>query len=179
MSRPPNSAWCRLNDSLAIRLIKFLVVALRQCFFDIARPSLARTMPLSREITVNHLSRLRFAFSNTRPYAAAVNNRFSRRNRFALLRALSFSNPGFGGAGLSPGRVLRRQFSAALGAAALQDETACLGRHTGAEAMRACALQFAGLIRTFHLPATCISGGHKPPTCQRGGKVTLDPRQCQ
>jgi len=94
MSRPCSSAWCCLNDSLTIRFKVFLDVDLRQCFFEIARPSLAGSPSFSRLSTVKHLSRLRFAFSNTRPNAAAVSNRLCRRNRNDALRDELGSNPG-------------------------------------------------------------------------------------
>lgn len=45
---------------------------------------------------------------------------------------------------------LRRQASAAFGAAALDHETAGLGRHPGTETVGARALDFTGLESTFH-----------------------------
>jgi hypothetical protein len=45
--------------------------------------------------------------------------------------------------------------------------------------MRACALQFAGLIRTFHVPATCGFGRSPEAARKRAGKVTLALWQCQ
>jgi len=183
ISRLPRSAWWCLNDSLTIRFIRFLAVAFRQCFLEIASPSLAPTQPLSLQSTVNHLSRLRFAFWNTRPKAAAVSNRSCLLNRRRAvgdsLRDVSCSNPVLLSPCCRPRGGLRRQLGAALGAAALENKTARLGRHTGAETMRACALQFARLIRTFHVPATCVSGRRKRPTPERAGKGTLAPRQCQ
>jgi len=65
-SRPANFAWFSRNDSLTIRLILFLVVAARQCFLEIAKPRRAASLLFSRHSTVNHLSRLRVAFLNTR-----------------------------------------------------------------------------------------------------------------
>ena len=76
-----------------MRFIVFLDVAFRQCFFEIASPSRACCPPLSRQSTVNQRSRLRFAFSNTRPNAAALSNRLWRRNRNNALRDLLGSNP--------------------------------------------------------------------------------------
>lgn len=93
MSRPCSSAWCCLNDSLTIRFSVFLDVDLRQCFFEIASPSLACCPPLTRQRTVNQLSRLRLAFSNTRANAPAVSNRLCRRNRNDALRDELGSNP--------------------------------------------------------------------------------------
>jgi hypothetical protein len=85
MSRPASCCeWCR-NDSRIILLMRFRAVALRQCFFEMARPSLAISSLLSRQSTVNNLSRLRVAFLNTRPKAAALSSRFVFWNRYALL----------------------------------------------------------------------------------------------
>jgi len=77
------------------------------------------------------------------------------------------------------GRELRCEFCAAFGPAALKNEAACLGRHTGTETVRAGALQFAGLIRAFHLPVTWFTGGRKSPSIQKGGKGTWRPHACQ
>ncbi len=74
---------------------------------------------------------------------------------------------------------LRRQLRAAFCPAAVEDEAAGLGRHAGTETVRACALQFAGLIRTFHLPGTWIYVGRKSPVKQKGGKGTWRPSSCQ
>ena len=70
-----------------MRLILFLVVAARQCFLDIARPSLPATPSFLLQRTVNHLSRLLAAFLKTRPYAAASSKRLSFRNRYGELPA--------------------------------------------------------------------------------------------
>jgi len=70
-----------------MRLILFLFVAARQFFFEIARPSRAPPPSFSRDRTVNHLSLLRVAFLNTRPYAAASSNRLSLRKRYCELPA--------------------------------------------------------------------------------------------
>jgi len=179
MSTPFSSAWCCLNDSLTMRFIVFLDVAFRQCFFETASPSLASCPSLSRQSTVNHLSRLRFAFSNTRPNAAALSNRLCRRNRNNALRDLLGSNPEGGCAASEAGGRLRRQLRATLGAAALEHKAAGLCRHTGTEAMRACALQSAGLIRTFHVPATCGFGRCPDAARKRAGKGTRALFQCQ
>ena len=56
---------------------------------------------------------------------------------------------------------LRRQPCAAFCAAALQDEAAGLRRHTGTEAVRACALDLAGLICAFHNLSRCPLQGPK------------------
>ena len=64
-----------------MRLILFLVVAARQCFFEIARPSRAASLLFRLQSTVNHRSRLRVAFLNTRPNAAASGSRLLCRNR--------------------------------------------------------------------------------------------------
>ncbi len=53
-------------------------------------------------------------------------------------------------------RRLWRELRAAFGAAALENEAACLGRHTGTESVRAGALDFAGLERAFHRRGTWI-----------------------
>ncbi len=70
-----------------MRLILLRAVALRQCFLDIARPSRAGPSSFSLHSTVNHLSRLRVAFSNTRPNAAAFRSRQRFPNRCAVLRS--------------------------------------------------------------------------------------------
>lgn len=85
MSSPASAAWCCRNDSLTMRLILFLDVAARQCFFEMARPSRAVSVLLSMHSTVNHLSRLRVAFLKTRPNAAASNSRLLLRNRYGPL----------------------------------------------------------------------------------------------
>ena len=84
MSRPASAAWCCRNDSLTMRLILFLAVAARQCFFEMARPSRALSVLLCLHSTVNHLSRLRVAFLKTRPNAAASNSRLLLRNRHGV-----------------------------------------------------------------------------------------------
>ena len=53
-------------------------------------------------------------------------------------------------------RLLRRELGAAFRAAALQDEASGFRCHAGTETVRACALDFAWLIRTFHLPVTWV-----------------------
>ena len=85
MSRPAKSACRCRNDSLINLLIRFRPVARRQCFLEIARPSLGLLCSLRLHSTVNNLSRLRVAFSNTRPKAAASSNRLSLENRILLL----------------------------------------------------------------------------------------------
>ena len=85
MSRPANCSGCCRNDSRMTLLMRFRAVALRQCFFEMARPSLAISSSLCRQSTVNNLSRLRVAFLNTRPKAAALSKRFGFWNRHALL----------------------------------------------------------------------------------------------
>lgn len=46
---------------------------------------------------------------------------------------------------------LRAQPGTAFGATCLQDPAAVLGRHTGTEAVRAFAVQIAGLVSSFHV----------------------------
>jgi hypothetical protein len=162
-----------------MRFIVFLDVAFRQCFFEIASPSRAGRPPLPLQSTVNHRSRLRLACSNTRPNAAASSNRLCRRNRKNALRDLPGSNPGGSCVACRAGSRLRRQLLTTLGAAALENKPAGLCRHTGAEAMRACALQGAGLIRTFHVPATCVFGRCPDAARKRVGKGTRALFQCQ
>jgi hypothetical protein len=120
--------------------------ALRQCFFDIARPSLALLDVFWRQSTVKSLSRLRAAAWKTRPKSAALRSRLSLLNRLLDLLV----NPGLLLVVVTGAGRLRRQPSAAFGAAALQDKTAGLGRHAGTETVRACALDFAGLVCAFH-----------------------------
>lgn len=138
--------------------MRFLETASRQCFFEIARPSrgTAAFCPstLRRERTVNIRSRLRFAFLNTRPYAAASSNRLFLVSRYPLFLfelvvdcVVVFTAP----------VALRRKLRPALRTAALQNETSCLGRHTRPEAMGAGPLQFAWLECAFHVPSTCVS----------------------
>ena len=93
-SSPASSAWCCRNDSRTTRLILFLPVAGRQFFFEIARPSLAASVSLPRQSTVNQRSRLRVAFLNTREYAAASRSRCSFWSRN---RELPANAGGFGG----------------------------------------------------------------------------------
>lgn len=162
-----------------MRFIVFLDVAFRQCFFEIASPSRAGRPPLSRQSTVKHRSRLRFACSNTRPNAAAFSNRLWRRNRNDALRDLLGSNPGGGCVARESRARLRRQLHTTLGAAALENKPAALGRHAGAEAMRACALQCAGLKGTFHVSATCAFGRCPDAARKRVGKGTRGLLQCQ
>jgi hypothetical protein len=45
--------------------------------------------------------------------------------------------------------------------------------------MRACALQSAGLVRTFHVPATCVFGRCPDAARKRAGKGTRALFQCQ
>ena len=157
-------------------------VAFLHCFFDIAKPSRDLSSSFLRHSTVNHLSRLRVAFSNTRPNDAASSNRQSLLNRCRGLRSKSdFLLAGKTAAlalGANGGR-LRRQLRAAFCPAALDNEATCFGRHAGTKTMRAGALQFAGLIRTFHLPGTWIYVGQKNPVKQKGGKGTWQPASCQ
>jgi hypothetical protein len=46
--------------------------------------------------------------------------------------------------------ALRRQLRAALGAAALKNESPGFGCHTGTETVGSCAFDFAGLVCAFH-----------------------------
>ena len=84
-SRPASNACCWRNDSRIIRLMRFLPVALRQCFLEIARPSLAMLCLLRLHNTVKYSSRLRVARSNTRPKAAASSSRCCLVNRLPWL----------------------------------------------------------------------------------------------
>lgn len=74
-------AW-RRNDSRTRRFTRFLSQALRQCFRDIASPSLAWSLPFSLDKTVNKLSRLLLALANTRLYASASGKRLALVNRY-------------------------------------------------------------------------------------------------
>ena len=62
-----------------------------------------------------------------------------------------------------------RELGAAFCAAALQNKAPCFRRHTGAKPVRACALDFTWLIRTFHLPGTWFSAG-RSMTCNPEGR---------
>ena len=68
-----------------IRFSLFLSLAFLHCFFEIASPSRALVNSLRRQSTVNHLSRLRVAFSNTRSNAAASGKRLSSLNRYRVI----------------------------------------------------------------------------------------------
>jgi hypothetical protein len=83
MSRPPSSSACRRNDSRTRRFRRFRAEALRQCFLDMASPSLARSFPFSLDKTVNKLSRLLFALANTKEYEAASGKRCDLLKRYA------------------------------------------------------------------------------------------------
>jgi len=58
-------------------------LAWRQCFFEMARPNRAMLLSLSAHNTVNHLSRLGIAFSNTLENAAVFDSRLNFLNRKA------------------------------------------------------------------------------------------------
>ncbi len=89
MSRPARVVWWWRNDSRIIRLRRLRTVAFLHCFFDIAKPSRDVSSSFLRHSTVNHLSRLRVALSNTRPNDAASSNRLSLLNRCGGLRSKS------------------------------------------------------------------------------------------
>jgi hypothetical protein len=127
-------------------LIRFLAVALRHCFFDMARPSLAISSWLSRHSTVKNLSRLRVAFLKTRPKAAASGSRFCFWNR----KPEPLVNPVFGVVVVTVAGALRRQLHAAFRAAALEHQASTLGGHACTKSMGAGALDFAGLKCAFH-----------------------------
>jgi hypothetical protein len=63
-----------------------------------------------------------------------------------------------GSSGNPASRASSRKALSALGAARLEDELTALGRHAGAEAMTAGALQTAGLECTFHCWIPVIYG---------------------
>jgi hypothetical protein len=182
-SSPDNRSCCWRKDSRMTLFIRLRAVARRQCFFEIARPSLAVAVSFCRHSTVNRLSRLRFALSNTRPKAAASSSRLSLRNR--LLELLF--NPGVARVVATAGDALRRQLGAALGAAALEDETPGLRRHAGTKTVVACTLDLAGLICAFHgLSRNPIrgknsvqNGARAGPRSKKGGKGTEMPLCCQ
>jgi hypothetical protein len=74
-SSPANNSWCWRKDSRIILFIRFRAVARRHNFLEIASPRRARSSSFRRQSTVNSSSRLRVAFSNTRPKAAAFSSR--------------------------------------------------------------------------------------------------------
>ena len=126
--------------------MRFLVLALRQCFFEIAIPSRQVSSLLSRQSTVKNLSRLRVAFLNTRPKAAASSKRLVFRNR----RLLPLVRLEFCCVVVTVAYGLWRQLRAAFCAAALEYEAPGFGGHACAETVGACALDFAGLKCAFH-----------------------------
>lgn len=145
-----------------MRFILFLPVAARQCFLEIARPSRASPVSFSRLRTVNHLSLLRLALSNTRPYALASSSRLLRRSCWDGRFCLSAS--WFAVVGPPPGErvpLLRSKLGAALRAAPLENEAAGFRSHTGTKPVGACALDLARLIRTFH----CLVPGDLSAFC--------------
>lgn len=177
-SRPVSSAWCCRNDSRTIRFIRFLAVARRQCFLETARPSLATPCRFARQITVNHLSRLRDRLLNTGANAAAFNRRFSLRKRYRELPGdLRLSAAAMTSA-LEIPAGLWRQPGAALGPAPFQDQAAGLGRHARPEAVPAGTLDVAGLICAFH---RVVPGGValRQAGFEVGGKGTQMPNLCQ
>jgi len=146
-----------------MRFMRFLCVAGRQCFLEIARPSLGTFRSLRLYNTVNNLSRLRPAFSNTRPKAAASSSRLSFLNRLPGLLFWSVC-----GVVVTVTEVLRRQPCAALGAAPLDYKAPGLGRHAGTESMRTSALQFAWLESAFHWLVTWYLAGRNPAVLLEG-----------
>ena len=62
--------------------------------------------------------------------------------------------PAKGEGAAGSGALLGRELGAAFGATALQHEAPGFRRHTGTESVSACTLDFARLIRTFHLSGT-------------------------
>ena len=126
--------------------MRFLALALRQCFFEIAIPSRQISSLLSRQSTVKNLSRLRVAFLNTRPKAAASSNRLVFRNR----RLLPLVRLDFCCVVVAFAYALRRQLRAAFGAAALEYKAPGFSGHAGTKTVGACALDFAGLECAFH-----------------------------
>lgn len=172
-------AWCCLNDSLTMRLILLRPVACRQFFFEIAKPSRATSLFVSLHRTVNHSSRLRTACLNTRPNAAASRSRLPRRNRCNELPVSPCSLSAAAMTARKRYRGLRGQLRAALGAPTIQHQTPGLGGHAGTEPVCACALQCAGLIRTFHLPGTWCSAGKTRAGDSEGRQAYQMARQCQ
>jgi len=140
-------------------LIRFRAVALRQCFFEMANPSRPISSLLSRQSTVKNLSRLRVAFLNTRPKAAASSIRFVFWNRKPLLLV----NPEFCFVVVTVAYTLRRQLRAAFSTAALENESPGFSCHACAEPVGACALDFAGLECAFH----CFYLDRKPVSSGR------------
>src|SRR5690606_4815965 len=83
MSSPASSSACWRNDSRTSRFKRFLSQAFRQCFLDIASPSLAWSIPFSLDKTVNSLSRLLLALANTRLNASAPGKRLALLKRWS------------------------------------------------------------------------------------------------
>lgn len=77
--------WCCLNDSLMTRFSRFRPTASRQCFLEMASPSLASPIGRLRHRTVNSLSWLRLGRSKTRPYSDAARSLCSVVKRSCLL----------------------------------------------------------------------------------------------
>ena len=134
-----------------IRFIRFLPVARRQCFFEIASPSLATSRPFEQLITVKYLSRLRPRVRKTRENAAASSKRFSFRNRCLGLPGVArWSSAAMTGVLAVSREGLRRQLGAAFGAPALEDEAAGLRGHASTKSVRPGAFDLARLIGAFH-----------------------------
>ena len=123
--------------------MRFLVLALRQCFFEIAIPSRQVSSLLSRQSTVKNLSRLRVAFLNTRPKAAASSKRLVFRNR----RLLPLVRREFCCVVVTVAYGLRRQ----LRAAGLSGIGATLGLLLGAVAKFAIAFAMIGLFLVMRI----------------------------
>lgn len=182
-SSPDNRSCCWRNDSLTILFIRLRALARRHCFFEMARPSLAVSAVLGRHSTVNRLSRLRVALSNTRPKAAASRSRLLFVNRLPELLV----NPGGVLVVATTVDRLRRQPGAAFGAATLEDEAPGLGCHAGTKTVVTSTLDLAGLICAFHGLSRNPAWGQNwvqnraraEPCSRKGGKGTEMPRECQ
>ena len=129
-----------------MRLIRFLVDAFRQCFFEMARPSRTASSLFVRHSTVKSLSRLRVAFLNTRPNAGASRRRFFFWNR----KLVSLVNRSLGFVVVTAAGALWCELRAAFGSPTLQYETPSFSRHSSAESVGSGALDLAGLKCTFH-----------------------------
>lgn len=181
MSSPASPPWWCRKDSRTTRFNRLRAVARRQCFLEIASPSLAYSLPLSLDSTVKKLSRLFLPFPNTRPNEAESDSRLvllkrklGRPSPVADAAFLCFvTSPRIGLA------ILRRQLRAPLGAPALQDLLAGFGRHAGTEAVIAGALDSAGLECAFHRRLPLWSRALCARPKMKAGKGTRGRYRCQ
>ena len=106
---------------------------------ETVRPRRAVERPFGRARTVKNRSLERAGSANTRPNSAGLCKRWSGENP-----------AGSGSNGAPKRNPSRRETSAALRTTAGEDLSAGAGSHAGAEAVRALAVQIAGLKSSLH-----------------------------